>query len=491
MDPSDSAGPSTGFTQRFQGFTQRRIAHGKERETPETPIRRSAPSFTLGVATQSPPPESSDSDSPILQPAFVTPHSPPNPFNTDSGAPRITVQTQPPAASAPPPTSAAPAPVAPPAPAAPAVTQPPAQTQAHTQAPPPVQQHIPAQPSVPATAPNSGPDLAAAISLLAQTLSKPAQTAQSTSSERSNVRDPDQFDGSDPTKLRSFFVQLELVFKARPRTFHSDEKKVTYAISYLKGTALQWFEPFLLEASTANPPLFMSDYEVFQEELRTNFGPYDVTGSAEHDLEKLEMSDNQRIAKYITQFNRLATQVGWGHEALRYQFYKGLPDRLKDRISEVGKPKDLYQLRDLAQSLDARYWERKTERSRDPGAHRSSSSGNKSSSSNPSSQKPSASSSNSNQKSGNSGSSPSKPSSSSKSPAKTPKPYSDKLGKDGKLTAEERQRRFANNLCLFCGGSGHSASACPKKTSSAAKGRAAQATDSAPEKPPAPAASKN
>ena len=53
---------------------------------------------------------------------------------------------------------------------------------------------------------------------------------------------------------------------------------------------------------------------------------------------------------------------------------------------------------------------------------------------------------------------------------------SDKLGKDGKLTAAERSRRFANNLCLFCGGLGHTAKECPKSSSSAtkAKGRAAK-----------------
>ena len=99
------------------------------------------------------------------------------------------------------------------------------------------------------------------------------------------------------------------MFKARPRTFDSDERKVTYALSYLKGTALQWFEPYLLEGMSDNPPVFMSDYSAFQEELRVNFGPYDATGAAEHDLENLRMADNQQIAKYITQFSRLATQV--------------------------------------------------------------------------------------------------------------------------------------------------------------------------------------
>ena len=59
----------------------------------------------------------------------------------------------------------------------------------------------------------------------------------------------------------------------------------------------------------------------------------------------------------------------------RSQFYKGLPDRLKDRISEIRKPKDLNKLRELAQSIDARYWERKAERNREG---RTPSAGNKS-----------------------------------------------------------------------------------------------------------------
>jgi hypothetical protein len=31
----------------------------------------------------------------------------------------------------------------------------------------------------------------------------------------------------------------------------------------------------------------------------------------------------------------------------------------------------------------------------------------------------------------------------------------EKLGKDGKLTQQECQRRQGNNLCLFCGQAGH------------------------------------
>lgn len=417
----------------FQGFSARRISVPLIQPTPVTPTRPvQQPSSAPGTVSRSPAPFSPSHES--------------NPF--DSQDPPVTTPTRNPFRS--PPRNTV---TSPPAPAIPPVT--------------------------PAFDTNT--QLAGAIALLAQTLQRPAAVPDPAPRERNNVRDPDQFDGSDATKLRSFFAQLELVFKARPRTFESDEKKVTYAISYLKGTALQWFEPYLLEGDSVNPPLFMSDFEEFQQELRVNFGPYDATGQAEHDLENLRMQEGHRISKYITQFNRLATQVRWGLPALRYQFYKGLPARLKDRISEVGKPETLEGLRNLAQSLDHRYWERKTEQARESG-----SSGGKSGAKSPDSKlKSSGSGSSSHQPSGNqssgtsgnrsSGNSSGKSSSSSSS--KTPaKSYSDKLGKDGKLTQEERQRRFANNLCLFCGASGHKLNDCPKKNSTAAKGRAASAS---------------
>ena len=58
----------------------------------------------------------------------------------------------------------------------------------------------------------------------------------------------------------------------------------------------------------------------------------------------------------------------------------------------------------------------------------------------------------------------------------TPKPSSTlapKLGKDGKLTQEERQRHMDNNLCLFCSKPGHIAKECLKATSAGANARAA------------------
>ena len=60
------------------------------------------------------------------------------------------------------------------------------------------------------------------------------------------------------------------------------------------------------------------------------------------------------------------------------------------------------------------------------------------------------------------------------------KPNSDlssKLRKDSKLTQQERQCRFDQNLCLFCSKGGHVTMDCSKATSSAAKGHSTTIMD--------------
>jgi hypothetical protein len=93
------------------------------------------------------------------------------------------------------------------------------------------------------------------------------------------------------------------------------------------------------------------------DELCTNFGSYDKTGDAEHELTSLRMRDNQRVSDYLVCFSRLALRYFWGELALRYRFYEGLPPRIKDELSKSGKPRTLQVLKQKVQNIDARYWE--------------------------------------------------------------------------------------------------------------------------------------
>ena len=307
------------------------------------------------------------------------------------------------------------------------------------------------------------PNLADAIHDFAQTVRE-----NQGSGNGSKVRELDVFDGSDTRKLRAFLVQCQLNFNSKPRAFRTDASKVNYAISYLKGTALDWFEPGLM---SDDPPDWTSNYSEFTSELKRNFGPHDPEGDAENELKALRMKDNQRMVKYLVDFNRLAARVTWGDSALRHQLYKGLPNRIKDEVSRIGKPSTLSGMRQLIQQIDARYWERQSEISRE-----SKKSDNKSGEQKSNKSAKSAPSSSKNQSSDNKSASSSNerpnPDSSGSSGQNKKPDLSSKLGKDGKLTSEERACRFANNLCMFCGGTGHKASECPKNTSSASKAKA-------------------
>ncbi|KIK15118.1 hypothetical protein PISMIDRAFT_16755 [Pisolithus microcarpus 441] len=299
------------------------------------------------------------------------------------------------------------------------------------------------------------------------------------SAPKTKVREPDTFDGSNPKKLREFLVQCELNFQDCPKAFRTSRAKVTFAQSYLKGMALAWFEPDLLNPDDYfNRPLWMDDYREFLHKLTTNFGPHDAVADAVQNLENLSMKDSSCIPKYVVEFNRWASQVkDYGEGALRHRFYTGLPDRIKDEISRVGKPTTLVGLRELAQTIDARYWERKAEISRTAKP-----SADKSSSAKPSDDKKSSSISPSALRSDAKGKSKLKD---NQKPDAVKSDIAHLLGKDGKLNAAERQHHLTNNLCLFCGEGGHSAKDCPKSTSRAAKARAAVA-----EAPPAPPAEK-
>src|SRR5260221_4827895 len=69
------------------------------------------------------------------------------------------------------------------------------------------------------------------------------------------------------------------------------------------------------------------------------------------------MTSRARLSKYLVRFNMLASRVEWGDVALRFQFYDGLPEQLKDQIALLGKPNTLRELVQVTICHDNLYWE--------------------------------------------------------------------------------------------------------------------------------------
>ena len=116
------------------------------------------------------------------------------------------------------------------------------------------------------------------------------------SGSKPKLREPDPFNSSDSRKLRTFILQCKLNFWDRPDMFKSDTAKVNYMLSFLKGSALDCFEPALLDP---NEPIWLSDLTLFIEELKTNFGTYNPVSKAEAELKGLCMQDDHQAMKYF------------------------------------------------------------------------------------------------------------------------------------------------------------------------------------------------
>jgi hypothetical protein len=114
-------------------------------------------------------------------------------------------------------------------------------------------------------------------------------TSRPVTTKIQKVKEPDTFDGTDSSKLDEWITQVTLYFTANPAVYESDEDKVVFALSYLRGQASAWFQPDLLGglAEDEPEPAWTSDFVAFINELVINFGPHDPEGLAESKLELL------------------------------------------------------------------------------------------------------------------------------------------------------------------------------------------------------------
>ena len=303
-------------------------------------------------------------------------------------------------------------------------------------------------------------------------------------STRSNLKDPDTFDGDNPAKLRPFLTQIYLHFAERPRAFATDDDKIIYTLSYLRGLAAEWFTPYdnVLGGAQLTRPHWDGNFALFVQELIINFGPHDPVGDAESRIRQLKMKDTERFTKYLVNFNRHAVTIGWGDRALMSQLYEGLPARIKDELALKDAPTSLSALRLSVMRIDHRYWRREEERRRE---NKSTTAPKPKSSDKSPNTTSHSSSSHSNPRPAQSGGSASTAGRSASAPAggaaksATAKPYADKLGNDGKLKKEERERRLREKLCLYCGGAGHMSKECRHRSASA---RATEVTPAAESK---------
>jgi len=257
----------------------------------------------------------------------------------------------------------------------------------------------------------------------------PASSSTASTARATKMTDPDKFDGTR-SKYLTFIRSMRL--KLSEPAFVDEPTKLRYLVGRLEGTALNQVGRFITGAGVVvdEDPL-RNTAERLLEILATAFDDPDRVRNATRQLNVIKQGSKE-FSDHYAAFQVLAADVNWTEENLRITLMSSLSYDLQAALLTTAEPPVWDDLIALLQTTDNRI---RALNARNP-----------------------------------------RTSSSVPKPAKAAHPTSSNSGhygpapmdlsagrRRGPLTQEERQRRIAQGLCLYCGGSGHLAMACPNR----------------------------
>jgi hypothetical protein len=165
------------------------------------------------------------------------------------------------------------------------------------------------------------------------------------------VHQPREFKGLRKD-VREFLAHCELNFTAAPGLFLTDDRKIVFIASLLTGITFKWYQ-----ALEGDP--FTQSYPAFRHEFLSAFDDGDLCSCSVAALRKLEQTGS--VAEYATNFEVHSVHTGYNDIALCNAFYFGLKDKIKDILTEAGRPANLAHLKANALRFDHRVMERQCE----------------------------------------------------------------------------------------------------------------------------------
>jgi len=123
------------------------------------------------------------------------------------------------------------------------------------------------------------------------------------------IREPNLFSRRSPDKLQAFIFQCQIYFRACEKEFREDSKKIFFAISYLRGIALDYFEPFINKLDPHQLLDFLEDWTAFVQQLSNVFGSYSLEDNNEDAIMAISFPHNEKASNYFIQFAKYQNQI--------------------------------------------------------------------------------------------------------------------------------------------------------------------------------------
>jgi len=114
---------------------------------------------------------------------------------------------------------------------------------------------------------NTNEQLAEVLGQLANTLDANQTPRPNTNSRGTKAHIPNTFSGTESDKLNNFLFQYRLYFHTNLAQFNTDIAKINFTMTYLTGSAQDWFEVGLNQEDQSILQDWLSDWNLFVDEL--------------------------------------------------------------------------------------------------------------------------------------------------------------------------------------------------------------------------------
>ena len=173
------------------------------------------------------------------------------------------------------------------------------------------------------------------------------------------IKEPDPFSRGGPEELRAFVFQCQIYFCACEGEFNNDADKVFFAISYLRGIALDYFEPFINEPDPYHNLDFLEDWSAFVQKLSNIFGSYSPEDNDEDTIVSIPFPSDGKAVDYFIRFVKYQNRICWDERALRKMVKDAIPNCIRDELRYSQEDMSSFEgFKRAVLRIDNDYWKR-------------------------------------------------------------------------------------------------------------------------------------
>lgn len=244
-----------------------------------------------------------------------------------------------------------------------------------------------------------------------------------------------KFKGNDDEmSFDEFKARLTTVCARFPESMSSDADKINFALQSMEGAPSRYFAPFV-NGDVSDDDGILSSFQSFLSAIEDVYGDQHQLDDVNQRLLHLRQKNTEKtgMTSYISKFRSLASRTGWNESALLARFKDGLsPEVCNILTPQWHNLKTLKEAQSAATSAFQNIQNQQRNRTQ-PSYSKTSNHQHRRT-------QPSA------------------------TPATAgPSPMDLDAVRVKRITDDEKNRRRAQGLCLYCGGANHFAAMCPKK----------------------------